>query len=159
MGYNFTLGEFVPPAYPGDLGYAEDVSLPDAPAFGEPTDYSNQRWPSYSAWAEFAREAGLQHLFDARHERRGVPLLLAQHPGVAVIEPVHLAEIDAALSAYQLRHPGKIAGFPEEELPNGECVAKPQAEQYSPTLARLTWLHFWAHWAVRHCRIPVFVNT
>ena len=159
MGYNFTIGEFVPPAYPGDLGYAEEVSLPNAPAFGEPTDYSNQRWPSYSAWAEFVREAGLQHLFVAKHQRRDVPLLLAEHPGIACIEKRHLEAVDQACAQYCAAHPHMLAGFPEVELSTGESVLKPDADRYSPTLARLTWLQFWLHWAYQNCRIPVFANT
>lgn len=56
MGYNLTIGEAV---LSWDEDYvcvdAQDVTLPNAPAFGDPTDHTNSRWPSYSVWADFCR--------------------------------------------------------------------------------------------------------
>jgi len=40
-----------------------EIKHDNAPAFGEPTDYTNVRWPSYSSWAIFCEFAELEHVF------------------------------------------------------------------------------------------------
>ena len=60
MGYTIKIGQAVLEVC-GDtyIVSVEDVEHPNAPAFGEPTDYTNARWPSYTAWSRFILEAGL----------------------------------------------------------------------------------------------------
>ena len=74
MGYTLTIGENIN----GDI---ETVRHVDAPAFGEPTDYTNARWPSYTAWWGFVRATGL----DACFKR-----LLTPHPGIQPLTKEHL---------------------------------------------------------------------
>ena len=56
MGYNLAIGE-------AEVDWSEDmvridavtVKLDEAPAFGEPTDHTNTRWPSYTSWSNFCK--------------------------------------------------------------------------------------------------------
>lgn len=81
MGYTLRIGEL------GDDGGVETVRHDDAPAFDEPTDYTNARWPSYTAWWGFVRECGLDALF--KNE------LLAEHPGVCSLRAAHLKTFES----------------------------------------------------------------
>lgn len=76
MGYTLRIGELL------DDGSVEEVRFDDAPAFDEPTDYTNSRWQSYTAWWGFVRGCGLEDLF--RNE------LLADHPSFCALRPAHL---------------------------------------------------------------------
>jgi len=60
MGYTLRIGEL------GDDGEVETVRHDDAPAFDEPTDYTNDRWPSYTAWWGFVRACGLDALKETK---------------------------------------------------------------------------------------------
>ena len=56
MNYNLTIGEAVVVVDWDEFGIVVSAKKEHhdiAPAFGEPTDYSNQRWPSYTAWEDF----------------------------------------------------------------------------------------------------------
>ena len=68
MGYTLKIGELdiefdQDEDYPAIFLSAKLVSHPDAPAYGEPTDYENQRWPSYTSWSEFCKKAEIYNLF------------------------------------------------------------------------------------------------
>lgn len=73
MGYTLTIGE-------AEIEYDEDVAriraqgmkLDDAPADGTPTDYTNSRWPSYSAWADFCRAVGLTDMMFSTRKTEAV---------------------------------------------------------------------------------------
>jgi len=89
MGYNLSIGEGkmvkVDEDEWGD-GYLNievvDVERPDAPAFGEPTDHSNERWPSYSSWANFAEQADLiPTLFQLDDNGNDTGNIRGGHPG------------------------------------------------------------------------------
>jgi hypothetical protein len=111
----------------------------NAPAFGEPTDYSNQRWPSYTSWSNAMSALGLMDvMFDERNggcsdfefkwnDKWLIPLL-ATHPGATPITKEHVAYVEEKLAAYS------------EESYDGE------------------WLLYWLRWAVENCENPVFVN-
>lgn len=163
MGYNLTIGEAVIARDDDFIRiHAESVSHPDAPAFGEPTDHTSSRWPSYTVWADFCRQAGIEELFfgggwvvglhgggyapcsDNFH--RETPML-AEHPGVAVIMPADADYVRAALTRYQAKHPDVEPGFTES---NNVAAA---------TLARLIWLDYWFDWAVKNCTNPVLANS
>jgi hypothetical protein len=69
MGYDITIGELHVDRYPdealegsGLFFSAKSERHDSAPAFGEPTDFTNSRWPSYSAWSNFADYVGLTDL-------------------------------------------------------------------------------------------------
>ena len=68
----------------------EPMRIDNAPADGSPTDYTNSRWPSYSAWTDFTKDVGLYDLF------YGEEGLLANHPGCAQLTQAHLDKMLAA---------------------------------------------------------------
>ena len=68
MGFNLTIGELKveysqdddePHINVSASGFRHDV----APAFGECSDYTSSRYPSYSVWGEFSKSVGLFSLF------------------------------------------------------------------------------------------------
>lgn len=176
MGYTLKIGE-------AKISYDDDgvritcdlVRRNDAPAFGEVTDYENQRWPSYTAWGEAMRALGLKEvMFHDRHaEEYGFEWegnyygpLIQSHPGAAPITQGHVDCVRAKIDAYKLLHPGHFAAFP----PPREG-AKPLAPgfyrdedyvddpRYDTNLVRGEWLLYWLEWAVKNCAQPVFVNS
>lgn len=150
MGYSLTLGE-------ATLLWNEEecrvgalpVSLPKAPAFGEPTDNSNSRWPSYASWSDFSEQLGISDLFakngEIRHHGKWMFSLMPCHPGVAPVTSTHVEYVQEKLSEYRSKYPDITAGF--------------DGDPRSGVLARGEWLLFWLEWAVKNCDKPVFVNT
>ena len=51
MGYTIAIGELetVTESDGYKHKYVKTVTLDNAPAYGEPTDHMNERWPSYSS--------------------------------------------------------------------------------------------------------------
>jgi hypothetical protein len=162
MGYNLKIGQAV-------IKWDEEQAkiscaitrLDQAPAFGEPTDYESQRWPSYSAWHNSMAALGLLDvMFSERNgggdgfERNGNDRypLIADHPGVAPITIEHAEAVEDALAAYKAKHPNHIAQFEPTESTGETQVCDPH-------LCRGTWLAFWLRWAVTNCSQPVFVNS
>jgi hypothetical protein len=151
MGYTIRIGEatFSKDTEHAYIGISAKEERHDAaPAFGEPTDFTNERWPSYTVWAEFLRAVGLYELFTEKD--RG---LMRSHPGVALLTKNHQAKIHDALEEY--RKKGTTPGFSETML--GEKIAG--AENADPMLARLIWLDYWVTWAVNNCENPVLTNS
>lgn len=163
MGYSLTIGEAVIETSDERIKIAaKGAHLPEAPAFGEPTDHTSARWPSYTAWHDFARAAGIHELFygqgwdrDLRgyrecsegfHREGG---MLAEHPGAALITKADADYVSAARAKFIADHPGVISGFADDAV-----EMDPRA-----TLARLEWLDFWFRWAVENCANPVLENT
>lgn len=173
MGYNIIIGEQGCWDSETRLPGVAIIELASAPAFGELTDNTNERWPGYSDWADFLEATGLQWLsprtsrrFEA-FVRRDCPALMVEHPGVRPLLPIHRTVIDDAYAAYVERiGKDKLPGWGEAgdyfDKAQGRSVyrgALPNAEQYDGHLARLTWLRFWVHWALDNCRHPVLKNT
>ena len=163
MGYNLTIGEasikvddeFI---YIG----AEPASDSDAPDHCPYTGKGNTRSPSYTAWSDFCKQAGVYELFYgdgwSRTEMRNIPkydfyretILLQDHPGAAVIIPEDLEYVRKARKNYEINNGGKEAGFWDEyDVDNGK----------DPTLARLLWLEFWIEWALKNCKNPIMANS
>lgn len=149
------------------------VNLASAPAFGEQTDYENQRWPSYAGWADFVRNLEIEDvMFNARNGGYGfidveggtIYPLIDEHPGAMPITQHHLRIVEEKLAAYQAKHPTHRAEFPplkpgiEKEgfHPDSHYVDDPT---YDPTLCRAEWLVFWMRFAVQNCENPVFWNS
>lgn len=146
MGYTITIGQLEIRKEPEDgldctcISFgAEGVHHDNAPAFGEPTDHENQRWPSYSSWSDFLRNAGLYDIFfyDSGH-------LIGGHPGIRLVTSDLKTRIDLALKQYQELHPDAEANF---DTPTGG------------TLCRLTWLQYWISWSLENCETPVIANS
>lgn len=127
MGYQLTIGELPPdnPSLAPAVIYREN-----APAFGEPTDYTNQRLPRFSDWRDFTKETGLFHLFFNTKDG-----LLKDHPGSVNLTSKHKQEVDKALKAYE---------------------RKKDKNEYHHN--RLVWLKFWVDWTLKYCKHPVFHN-
>ena len=97
MGYNITIGNAVVETdkdYFPELHAAWTVKVvkhENAPAFGEPTDFSNARWPSYSGWAEFLRATDLEEWWKKVAE---------QHPGCYGLEQEDVDTVAEAMKKY-----------------------------------------------------------
>jgi hypothetical protein len=153
MGYSFTIGnavpthskEYFPELYAG--WEVEGATHPDAPVFpnDELTGSSNSRSPSYGAWTEFCRSAGIYGLFydDYGH-------LLAGHPGCIGIDQDFADGVALALRRYraQATLPPGFEGWDYKGTP-----------RYDYNLARLIWLDFWVRWALENCETPAIQNT
>ncbi|QMV32496.1 hypothetical protein KMC50_gp36 [Ralstonia phage Claudette] len=138
MGYNLTIGNVEAGKLECDDGhYSVPLSIAcvnheNAPRDGSPTDGTNQRWPSYTAWSEFCLATGLHSMF--YDDDTG---LIRQHPGVFELMPEHLTKIATARTALQ-RQPKDI-----------------QEEQ----IGRLNWLEYWVKWALDNCERPGIKNS
>ncbi len=130
MGYNLTIGE-AEFDEDGRVCGAVDVHLDDAPAFGEPTDYTNQRWPSYTAWADFHNQLGISDLMRE---------LMPSHPGYALISAAQVAVIEEKLEAYKIAHTW-------------------HEDEWEGIVNRATWMIFWMKWAIDNCKHPIFYNS
>ena len=170
MGYSLRIGEatICPDitknedwAYSTVSIKAGDVRLDNAPAFGEPTDYTNSRWPSYTAWANFVRfivdhvNDEFEQLFylgrlygESEPGSDDYMCLIKTHPGVALIHEDHKSVIDRTMQMLKEKFPDAEANYDADgnEHANG-------------ALCRLTWLKFWIDWALENCKIPVFENS
>ena len=135
MGFHFKIGEAKIEGFDAKTQAweidVETVRLDNAPADGSPTDYTNERWPSYGGWDEFVKATGLQEFF-GRNENT----LLPSHPGTALITEYHGRGIEQALHEYK-KNPDRLP-----------CH-----------LGRLEWLEFWITWALKKCEYPIFVNS
>lgn len=150
MGYTLKIGEANIENYPED-GYmtigVESVENKEAPAFGEPTDYTNSRWPSYTAWANFSRFVNLYEFFFDEDEG-----LIRQHPGVAPLTEKHRETVNKAYDDFLIKYPNTEAGF----APDGKDEDFPEANQW---LTRLVWLKYWVNWSLDNCKNPTFYNS
>lgn len=152
MGYSLTIGEAVLGKIGDDewgAGYvyvtAEEVHHDDAPAFGEPTDYKNERWPSYSSWADFADFAGLTDiLFDPTSPGN----IRGGHPGHFLITEKFKADVDAAMERYMKKYPDAVPTYKDFEN-----------RRHDGELCRFVWLQYWTDWALENCKNPIFLNT
>jgi len=145
MGYTLRIGEYSATFHDEDgetyiSQNAQDQEHHGAPAYGEPTDHTNSRWPSYTSWADFTRFVGLEKLFAE---------LLREHPGCVPLVTRHKRAIDAAMQRMQAQYPGV-----EPAMSEGFNEGDPR-----PYLARLTWLSYWVDWALDNCQYPVFYNS
>lgn len=145
MGYTLKIGQAITYTDP-ETGVeridCEKVFMEDAPAFGEVTDHTNVRMPSYSAWEDLAIASGLyDFFFDPGYGLLNTP------DGVTVLSIVHKTAIDLACADYAQKHPTLFSVKNEASL---------SVEDYH--FERLRWLKFWIDWALKNCSSAVFVN-
>ena len=156
MGYSIYIGE----AKAGIDFYEDEVYVyPDvdtvkldyAPSFpnDELTGNSNYRAPSYSAWSDFLRGAGLYDMFFDKSEG-----LMREHPGCFIINENHLKKIQGAVKRRK-EVSAKQPGFSGFSFSTG-CFDE---DLYDSTLARLLWLEFWFQWALLNCKNPCIKNS
>lgn len=136
MGFNLGIGEFCVDVFPEERDArlsVENVASDDAPGFSCES-HRNWIYPSYSAWAEFARRTGLDDVF------YGPGKLLDMHPGTVELTQEHLDAFQAARDAYCTSHQDIVDGV-----------------DYN--VRRLDWLVWWTKWALEHCKYPTFANS
>jgi len=154
MGYSLIIGEAKVESYEEDgleaLCHitAEGVHLDDAPAFGEPTDHTNQRWPSYTQWYDFCEKADiLPALYECDEYGNVTGSLRGGHPGAFPINKEFKEEIDTAYNRIKMQ----------------AKTLDPDADIFDTDLggmwARIQWLKFWTDWALENCEHPVLVNS
>jgi len=147
MGYSIIIGEAKIESYAEDgleaqcRITAEGASDAAAPAFGEPTDNTNSRWPSYGSWHDFCEQAGITDaIFEGGTLRGG-------HPGAFPINQEFKDVIDGAY--HRLRMQAK--------------TLDPDADIFSTEVggawARIQWLKYWTDWALDNCKVPVMANS
>lgn len=152
MGYSLTIGELkISIQGKGLQSYldydAEEVSLDNGPAYGEPTDNTNSRWPSYTSWGDSMDFLGLRKFSNA---------VLAEHPGVVPLTQEHKKEIDEAYERFYAKYPNAKAGYSPNSDGFREDENWPEENGYA---VRLEWLKFWVDWALENCKVPVFANS
>ncbi len=174
MGYTLKIGE-------AKIDYSEDgvsiecdsVRLPDAPAYGESTDHTSERWPSYGAWHDAMTKLGLNDLMFTTRESDGFEwngedrcALINRHPGAMPITKEHVECLAARLDLYRKANPTHIAQFPPLKpgvAPHPRGFNFPEDYEtdpkYDSSLCRGEWLLWWCRWAVENCKRPVFVNS
>jgi hypothetical protein len=161
MAYDITIGELLVEFNQAERYInlsAVEVELPDAPAFGDPTDRMNQRWPSYGVWRPFLKEVGLLGLFyDTEGTDPNGGDVLGGHPGVVPLTQGWADKVHAARLHREATNGGKPAGFfAPDETSKHEFDVKDNGND--PHLARLIWLDFWCDWAMKNCKQPVIAN-
>ena len=161
MGYSFYIGNATYDKYEEDGEVweswpVEGMTHPDAPTFpnDEMTGNGNSRHPSYTAWSDFGRRAGIYSLF---YNHQGH--LHCGHPGTMFLTREHLTEIQRALNNYKkiATKPPGFDGYPQ--LNDLYQLESPDEGKYDPILARLIWLEFWVRWALENCEKPGIQNT
>ena len=157
MGYTLRIGELETTVTDDGLesviwNRAEGEHLDNAPAFGEPTDRENQRWPSYSAWHNFAEFVGLKDFFYDKHTG-----LIRSHPGCFPLKKEHKKIIDKAYKEFYEKYPNAKAGYSPnvKDIFSEEDKSWPEENVWA---VRLEWLKFWVDWALENCENPVFEN-
>lgn len=148
MGYTITIGELEVTKSPDDgldcdcIRFdAKGVMIADSPAFGEPTDYTNSRWPSYSVWSSFMKAVGI---YDVFFDGRGH--LIGGHPGVRLVTRELSDFVNGALVKYRAENPSV------HPLLN-------EGSESAGWLCRLIWLDYWLNWALENCETPVIANS
>lgn len=147
MGYSITIGELSIDAAPEDgvecscINFsAKGVAIEGSPAYGEPTDGTNQRWPSYSSWSNHLENAGLYDVFFFGGH------LIGGHPGVRLVTKELLERISKAKADLESEHP------------NIEATMQPYTD-INGTYCRVIWLEYWCKWAIENCTVPVIANS
>lgn len=165
MGYNLIIGN-LKVDYDNDEDcpnirlWAEGVHDEKAPSFGEPTDCTNSRDPSYSAWTEFTKFVGLYDLFyGGRYQQGQTPTrddgLLTEHAGCVPLTERHRREINAAFEAFKIKYPNAKPTYGNAT----DWEDDPENPSENAWMCRLVWLHYWVNWALDNCEKPVFANS
>ena len=159
MGYTLTIGELKTQVYHEGLesyvsNDAETLSLDEAPAFGEPTDNMNTRWPSYTAWSNAMEFVGLYDLMYSKETG-----LIRNHPGCVPLVKEHKEIIDKAYKEFYEKYPNCKAGYSPKINEKEDIYEDPEWPVENTWAVRLEWLKFWVDWALVNCKNPVFYNS
>ncbi|WP_277967074.1 hypothetical protein [Pantoea trifolii] len=148
MGYSFTIGNLEVEKEPENgldsdcISFsAKGVKLAGSPAFGEPTDETNQRWPSYSSWSNFLDSVGLYEVFFNENGH-----LIGGHPGVRLVTKEMVDVVSNKRSELEEANPALKADFNTGRVIDGYYC-------------RLIWLDYWLKWSFENCETPVIANS
>jgi len=168
MGYNLYIGkkyvdqvllqEYIDDGY--DKDEAEDLSTKakgeyrtDSPSFGEPTDGSNERWPSYSGWHDVCKGANLMDLFYDGGTLKG------GHPGYFQITEEWLNELNARIEVFESIYPQCTPSY-DETLESAKVFTMESKQPVNFILCRTEWLKFWCNYAYNtYGEDAVFANS
>lgn len=158
MGYTLKIGELTSEIVKEGLeSYINNnvvcVSNDKAPAFDEPTDYMNERWPSYTSWHSAMYFVGLEDFMYNKESG-----LLRRHPGCFPLVVEHKEIIDKAYQEFYKKYPNCKAGYSPKELADFTVEDKDWPEENN-WACRLEWLKYWVDWALENCKNPVFYNS
>lgn len=144
----------------------EDANAPDL-GHGDVAGKSNDRSPSYTAWADFCERSGLKDVFYEedfqRSQVRGKKAyeMRGGHPGAVPLTQYHLQRVRDAKRKWLKAHPGAKCpsstpcSLTAEEKKAGKlCTC-----EVDWTLGRLDWLEFWMEWALKNCKKPIVFNS
>lgn len=161
MGYTLRIGQLKTMWHVDDgresriRNEAAVANSSDAPRFGEPTDGSNERWPSYTIWKKFSDFVELNEFFYNK-----VTGVLRHHPGCVPLCIEHKTIVDKAYANFKEKYPDAVGGYStiNKGKPFYEWEEDPTWPIENEYLARLEWLKFWMDWALENCTEPVFEN-
>jgi len=157
MGYKLIIGNAklnIDKEYGYATVEAEGFRDDSAPAFNEPTDYTSERWPSYTSWHDAMRFLGLYNLF---FDKESEPLcLINQHSGCVTITKHHKEQIDIAYLNFYKKYPNAKAGYSPKADDFSIDPDWPLENNYA---TRLEWLKFWVDYVMVNCEHPVFYNS
>jgi hypothetical protein len=148
MGYTLKIGEALFESACESDGIeatfridVENKRFEDAPAYGEPTDYENSRWPSYSSWSDCMEKAGMSDLMFNKEYG-----LMQVHPGCVPITKEHYEMFKNLYNKFNENNPNSVASY---ETDQGMDFVK----------CRVEWLNYWIEWAYNNCKNPAFYNS
>lgn len=146
MSWSITIGELHTYKEDGQtFTEALPAEHPDAPAYNEPTDGTNSRWPSYTGWARFCEFAGLNFApFNGMHDGYGYYMINAATVKI----------FDLCYETFYQFHPNAKPGF-SPKLQNPKIISDPDWPEENNHAARLEWLKYWLHWAMKNCKNPI----
>lgn len=159
MGYTLIIGQLETDIKNEELrsyniSDAESARFDDAPAYGEPTDFTNSRWPSYTSWSDAMRFVGLYDLMF--NEETG---LIIRHPGCVPLVVEHKEIIDKAHKEFYEKYPKAKAGYSPKINEKEGIWDDPEWPIENSMAVRLEWLKYWIDWALSNCSKPVFCNS
>ena len=169
MGYTLTIGQKIKNNNIQDIiddakedGYEPDIesrefeakteSSDNAPAFGEPTDYMNQRWPTYTSWYTFLYTAELNNIFLDDNDR-----LKGEHPGYINITEEIYNEIKEKYTLFKMRYRTAVPSFDIESEQN--VYSEGYKSPANHVLARFEWLIYWLDYSMKKYDEVVLSNT
>lgn len=163
MWYNITIWKaqiFYDPEEKYLCLHAKWEKHDNAPAFWEPTDFENQRWPSYSSWADFLDFVWLTDLFNNNED-----WLMREHPWCFPFNQSDLGKVRQAIKNLKQKYPEIEAKF---NFDNKTFDTREEYYKYiseNPMfvawwhLCRLLWLEYWMDHALQNYKIPIIENT
>lgn len=131
----------------------------NAPAFWEPTDFENQRWPWYCAWTDFCKFVWIHEMMFCKEK-----WLIINHPWEEMLNNSHLKQVKEAIKNLKEKYPKVKPVFTDIDkwffnLKDFSEVEKDNLKIACWYLCRLVWLEYWIDNSLKNHKIPTFKNT